>query len=185
MNLLSLLAALASILLILIVLQDGFETIILPRRVSRKFRLARMFYGTIWRLWSWLARRVRSAQRREEMLSFFGPFSLILLLTLWATMLIFAFGLLQWAMADAISAPEKGVTFGTTLYMSGTTFFTLGFGDVVPHSGLSRFCAVAEAGIGFAFLALVIGYVPVIYQAFSRREVGITLLDARAGSPPR
>ncbi|TMC24377.1 MAG: two pore domain potassium channel family protein [Chloroflexi bacterium] len=184
MNLLSLLAALASILLILIVLQDGFETIILPRRVSRKFRLARMFYGTIWRLWSWLARRVRSAQRREEMLSFFGPFSLILLLTLWATMLIFAFGLLQWAMADAISAPEKGVTFGTTLYMSGTTFFTLGFGDVVPHSGLSRFCAVAEAGIGFAFLALVIGYVPVIYQAFSRREVGITLLDARAGSPP-
>jgi hypothetical protein len=43
---------------------------------------------------------------------------------------------------------------------------------------------VIEAGIGFAFPALVIGYLPVLYQSFSRREVSITLLDARAGSPP-
>src|SRR5438132_9172615 len=43
---------------------------------------------------------------------------------------------------------------------------------------------VGEAGLGFGFLALVIGYVPVLYQAFSRREIEITLLDARAGSPP-
>lgn len=38
--------------------------------------------------------------------------------------------------------------------------------------------------MGFAFLALVIGYLPVIYQAFSRREASTSLLDARAGSPP-
>jgi len=30
----------------------------------------------------------------------------------------------------------------------------------------------------------VIGYVPLISQAFSRREVSISMLDARAGSPP-
>src|SRR5438105_12041658 len=68
--------------------------------------------------------------------------------------------------------------------MSGTTFVTLGFGDVIPLFWLGRFLAVAEAGIGFLFLALIIGYVPIIYQAFSRREVEISLLDARAGSPP-
>ncbi len=74
--------------------------------------------------------------------------------------------------------------FGSYLYMSGTTFVTLGYGDVTPLTGLGRFLAVAEAGMGFLFLALIIGYVPVIYQAFSQREINITLLDARAGSPP-
>ncbi|HVB73107.1 MAG TPA: potassium channel family protein, partial [Ktedonobacteraceae bacterium] len=61
---------------------------------------------------------------------------------------------------------------------------TLGLGDVTPASGLGRFLAVAESGMGFGFLALIIGYVPIIYQAFSRREINISLLDARAGSPP-
>src|SRR4030095_14861190 len=36
----------------------------------------------------------------------------------------------------------------------------------------------------FGMLALVIGYLPVLYQAFSRREVNISMLDARAGTPP-
>ncbi len=68
--------------------------------------------------------------------------------------------------------------------MSGTTFFTLGFGDVTPADPLGRMLAVAEAGIGFAFLASIIGYLPVLYAAFSRREIAISLLDASAGSPP-
>src|SRR5262249_35490875 len=48
----------------------------------------------------------------------------------------------------------------------------------------ARVLVVTESGLGFGFLALVISYLPVIYQAFSRREVNIVLLDARAGSPP-
>jgi hypothetical protein len=43
---------------------------------------------------------------------------------------------------------------------------------------------VLEAGGGFGVLALVIGYLPVLYQAFARRETAVSLLDARAGSPP-
>ena len=70
------------------------------------------------------------------------------------------------------------------LYLSGVTFFTLGFGDVTPVNLLGRFLTVAETGIGFAFLAVVISYLPVLYQAFSHRELTIALLDARAGSPP-
>ena len=41
-----------------------------------------------------------------------------------------------------------------------------------------------EAGMGFAFLGVVVGYLPVIYSSFSSRELEISLLDSRAGSPP-
>ena len=62
--------------------------------------------------------------------------------------------------------------------------FTLGLGDVVPHSRLARGIIIFESGVGLGFVALVIGYLPVLYQAFSRREVSVALLDSRAGSPP-
>ena len=68
--------------------------------------------------------------------------------------------------------------------MSGTNFFTLGLGDVTPTTTSARVLTTVEAGMGFGFLALVIGYLPVLSQAFSRRESAIALLDARAGSPP-
>jgi hypothetical protein len=49
---------------------------------------------------------------------------------------------------------------------------------------LARVLVVTEAGFGFGFLAAVIGYLPFIYGSFSNREVNISLLDARAGTPP-
>src|SRR5207248_7814739 len=85
----------------------------------------------------------------------------------------------------ALSLPATADdSFATYLYFSGTTFFTLGYGDVVPTGTWGRLLSVVEAGIGFGFLAVVISYLPVLYQAFSRREIAISLLDARAGSPP-
>ena len=85
---------------------------------------------------------------------------------------------------DRKFAREAEEGFTAYLYFSGTTFFTLGYGDMVPTSSWGRALSVAEAGIGFGFLAVVISYLPVLYQAFSRREITISLLDARAGSPP-
>ena len=70
------------------------------------------------------------------------------------------------------------------LYLSGETFFTLGYGDITPNNAAARALAVMEAGMGFAFLGVVIGYLPVIYNSFAAREIEISLLDARAGSPP-
>jgi hypothetical protein len=84
--------------------------------------------------------------------------------------------------AVMINGGEPGIQ--TDIYLSGTTFFTLGLGDVVPRSGLARFLVVTEAGFGFGFLAAVIGYLPFIYGSFSKREVNISLLDSRAGTPP-
>jgi len=177
------LAIILSIIFIVAIIQDSFETIILPRRISRRFGLSHFFYMMTWVPWSSIGRKMREGNRREVYLSYFGPLSVILLLVFWAVILVLAFALLQWGLSSPLNAPEKQVTLGTYIYMSGTTFVTLGLGDVTPLTGWARFLTVAEAGMGFAFLALIIGYVPVIYQAFSRREVGISLLDARAGSP--
>jgi hypothetical protein len=129
-------------------------------------------------------RSIYSGKRQETYLSFYGPLSLLLLLILWATGLIIGFALLLWASGSAIKTPEGTATFSSYLYLSGTTFFTLGLGDVIPNSPLGRGLIAFEAGMGFGFLALVIGYLPVLSQSFSRREVNISLLDARAGSPP-
>jgi hypothetical protein len=169
--------------LLAVVLWDAFETIILPRRVSRRFRLTRLFYRSTWSPWRATA-QVLPPKRREAFLGFFGPLSLLVLLGLWATGIVLAFGLLQWAAGSAVSLVGATPGFGSDVYLSGTTFFTLGLGDVVPRSSLAKALTVIEAGTGFAFLAIVIGYLPVIYQAFSRREGAIALLDARAGSPP-
>jgi hypothetical protein len=177
-------AAIGGLALLTIVLWDTFETMVLPRRVRRRVRLTRLFYGYTWMFWSAIARRIRHDERREGFLSRYGPLSLLLLLAVWALSLVLGFAILQWAIGSALNDPTGPATFGTDLYMSGTTFFTLGLGDVAPQTTLARLVAVWEAGTGFGFLALVIGYLPVIYQAFSRREASISLLDARAGSPP-
>lgn len=178
------LTAVISALLILVILQDAFETIILPRRVSRPFRFIRFFYRVTWRPWRAAARRMTSNKRRETFLSYFAPLSLILVLCVWAVGMFTAFGMLHWALDSPLQVSQGPVGLGTYLYLSGSTFFTLGYGDVTPRGSLGRALAVVEAGLGFGFLALIISYLPVIYQAFSRREANISLLDARAGSPP-
>jgi hypothetical protein len=174
----------AGLLLIAIVLWEGFETIILPRRVRRRFRLTRVYYRSSWLPWSALADKIQTQQRRETLLSFYGPLSLIGLLVLWAGALIFGFALVQYGMGSPFHAGSEMPGFAMDLYASGTTFVTLGLGDVTPTTWAARAITVWEAGFGFGFLAIVVGYLPVIYQSFSRREVIISMLDARAGSPP-
>jgi Ion channel len=167
-------------LIIALTLLEAFETIILPRRVTRRFRMTRLFYISTWKPWRAIA-RLMSDKSRETFISFYGPLSLLVLFAVWATFLILGFGLMYYSAArfDSTHPPLQ-----TCFYLSGTTFFTLGLGDVTPHTSAERVMAVFESGLGFGFLALIISYLPVIYQAFSKREVSIVLLDARAGSPP-
>ena len=177
-------AIIAAAIIIFAVLLDAFETVVLPRRVQRNFRITRWFYRNTWRPWASLAAHINSQTRRESMLGYFGPLSMIALLGLWASGLIFGFALLQYGSGDHLASAGVPITFRLLLYHSGETFFTLGYGDITPASTFSRLLAVCEAGMGFAFLGVVIGYLPTIYTAFSRREIEISLLDARAGSPP-
>jgi Ion channel len=170
--------------LLAVILWDAFETIILPRRVTRRVRLTGAFYRATAAPWLALARRMKPGKRREGFLSIYGPLSVLLLFGVWAGGLILSFGMLQYAGAGWRGGAAGLASFRAQLYLSGSTFFTLGLGDVTPHTPLARFIMVLEAGTGFGFLAVVISYLPVLYGAFSRREVNISLLDARAGSPP-
>ena len=176
--------AMLGVVLILVILWDAFETMVLPRRVTRKFRLTRLYYRNAWGLWSKIVSVIMKRKQQETFLSFFGPLSLLLLMFIWATGLISGFALVNWSAANPIRTPGETAGFFTYLYLSGTTFFTLGLGDVAPVGPLARLLTAVEAGLGFGFLALVIGYLPALNQSFSRREVNISLLDARAGSPP-
>jgi len=178
-------ALITGAVIIIAVLLDAFETVVLPRRVQRHFRITAWFYRNTWVPYAKLASHIRSQTRRETMLGYFGPLSLIGLLVLWAFGLIFGFALLQFGAGEHLSAAANTrISFGLLLYHSGETFFTLGYGDITPASGFSRTFSVIEAGMGFGFLGVVIGYLPTMYADFSRREIEISLLDARAGSPP-
>lgn len=179
-------AGLIGALIALIVVWDAFEVMVLPRRVARRVRIVRVFFRAVWKPWRGVAARIKTIKRREGLLSIFGPLSIIALIILWAVSLVFCFALVQWGLATELDLPDgvNDATFGTYRYLSGTTFATLGFGDITPRDPFGQFIAIVEAGTGFGFLALVIGYLPVLYGAFSRREINIALLDARAGSPP-
>jgi hypothetical protein len=168
------------------ILVESFETIVVPRRVVHRFRYTRLYYRNTWRIWRLAASLLASAKRREAMLSWFGPLSLLGLFASWVVGLIFAFALLHWSIGSPLLElmQEKQEGLFTYVYMSGVTFFTLGYGDVTPLAPLGRVLAVAETGMGFGFLAALISYLPLFSQAFSRREATIALLDARAGSPP-
>ena len=178
------LAAVAGLLVLFAVLWDAFETILLPRRISRRWRVSRVVLGGLWGVWSSIGRRLTARNRREDFLSLYAMLSLIGLFVVWASGLIVGFGLLYWAAGSHMATAGGPINARTDLYLSGTTFFTLGLGDVAPTSPLTRFLVVLEAGTGFGFLALLLAYVPVLYQAFSRREARITMLDEWAGSPP-
>jgi hypothetical protein len=172
------------LMLLFMALWDAFEVVILPRRVTHRFRFTRFFFRSSWRLWSSVAHWIRADRRREAFLSIFGPLSLLLLLSVWAAGMIVGFAMVHWGLGTPLNVSEGRAPRSTYFYLSGTTFFTLGLGDVTPLGPSGRVLVVIEAGVGFGFLAIVVGYLPVFYQAFSRREVSISLLDARAGSPP-
>jgi ion channel len=178
-------ASIVGVVVIFVILMDAFETVVLPRRVRRVFfRISTRFYKKSWQLWSAVALHIKDPFRREGFLAYFGPVSLFPLLGFWALGLICGFACVQYGLGEHVSLGNESITFGKVVYLSGETFFTLGYGDITPNNGAARALAVMEAGMGFAFLGVVIGYLPVIYNSFATREIEISLLDARAGSPP-
>ena len=174
----------AGLALALVILLEAFEAIILPRRVTRKVRVTRLFYRSTWAIWKFIAGKVSNRKLREALLGGYGPISLLLLIAIWASGLVLGFAIMQYGAGSAVSVHEGPAGFPLDVYLSATTFFTLGIGDVVPRTPFSRALLIAESGLGYGFLAVIVGYLPFIYSSFSRREVNITLLDARAGTPP-
>jgi hypothetical protein len=178
------LAAVVGVAVIVTILWEGFETMILPRRVTRRSRFTTYFYRPLWRSWKAIGSILGRRGLQDLWLSFFGPLSILLMLSIWVAGLIVGFGFLHWAAGSAVGHDGGNAGLFTDLYLSGNAFFTLGLGDVVPANSVGRVLMVLESGLGFGFLGLLISYLPSLNQSFARREVSISLLDARAGSPP-
>jgi hypothetical protein len=176
-------AAVGSVIVLLVILHDAFEVMLLPRRIKSRLRLVRLFFRFTWIIWSKAARSIGSndSNKRHIFLSLYGPLSMVWLLIVWAAGLIAGFGTLYWVL-DA--GQTVRLSWPDQLYFSGATFFTVGYGDVVPSTGMEKLLVVLEAGTGLGFIAIVIGYLPVLYQLFARREAKVIMLDAAAGSPP-
>ncbi|MGH9529650.1 MAG: ion channel, partial [Terriglobales bacterium] len=138
------LTTVAGLVLIFSVLLDAFETIVLPRRVQRHFRLTAWFYRRTWRPWRALARHIKTSSRRENFLGYFGPLSLIFLLALWAFCLILGFAFLQYGFGKHVQLGSEKINLWTILYLSGETFFTLGLGEVLPTAVPGRVLTVLE-----------------------------------------
>lgn len=175
----------AGVACIFVALLDAFQTVVLPRRAIGRFRITHIFYVVTWWPWSHVTERIKHARKRETAFSYYGPLSLLLLIVVWAGALVLGFALILYSLRLPFADPLHAYAgFASDIYLSGTTLFTLGLGDIAPHTSAARLLLVLESGMGLGFLAMVIGYFPVLYGAFSRREVTISLLDARAGSPP-
>jgi hypothetical protein len=174
------LVAIAAVAVIGLVLFEFFVSFLLPQRVKREARFARWVLVALWRTWRFGARRLR-APNAETFLGYFGPIGLLAMLATWVVALIVAFAALQWALGDGLVRPgPNGVV--RDLYYSGGTFFSAAT-DLRAVGG-ARLVEITEAIAGYLVLFAAIGYVPALFQAYSRREVAVSQLDPRAGSPP-
>jgi len=169
--------------IVALMLLEIFLSFLLPRRVKRDPRMVRWVFAYGWRPWRGLARRL-PAQAGDTMLGLYGPLGLLLNLALWVLAMMLGYACLQWAGGSHLGVPRGTVDFGNDLYFSAATMTTDGPSSLAAQSTFARAVQVIDAGSGLAVLAIVIGYLPALYQAFSRREATVSQLDARAGSPP-
>jgi len=178
------LAFAAGIVILVTTMLDVFRVLVMPRAARGRYRLSRLLFLWLWRPWRWIALRARTEAGRERFLAGASPMSLFVLLAAWAALTVFGYGLVLWSPLFVHGVHgSQAESLGTAVYLSGASLFTIGFGDVVATGG-TRVVVIVEGANGLMLIALVIGYLPVLYQAFNRREVGILMLDARAGAPP-
>jgi len=169
---LRILAVIAGVAVVIAAIGSAVKTVVLPRasasRITRSvFLLLRWVFGRV-------ARPSMSFRRRDRILGAYAPLGLMATLAAWLTLVLAGFTLIFWGIE------ERGLRAAFDL--SGSSLFTLGFSR--PEGLGSTTLIFIEAAIGLFLLALLITYLPTIYAAFSRREVGITALEVRAGSPP-
>ncbi len=168
--------------LVVLVLHDIFQSVIVPRWSSRRWRIAPVFTDRLWPLWRNLAHRKPEGDSREDFLGTFAPFALMLTLVLWVSCLLLGFGIVFWSLRSHFTPTVHSP--GEAIYIAGVTLLTIGFGDYAPTDLFARTLALMAGASGLAVFALVISLLFTLYNAFERREVLALGLDARAGSPP-
>jgi hypothetical protein len=168
-------AVVVGFLIVVLVGTDAISTLVTMRRARRRWWPTEVFYRWTWRAWRRMARRIRDDGRRESFLSVYGPASLLGLLVVWVSLQLLGWTFVWLGLRDELSGDVHN--FGDALYYAGVGFFTIGFGDIVPTRGVARPLTLVEAFTGLLTTALVIGYLPTLYSAYSRREESLPTLD--------
>jgi len=172
------------ILLVAASLNDLFQSVIVPRAVGRRYRPS--YYQTrgLWSVWPALANRMhaRNEDAREDFLAVFAPLNLVLMLMLWSLLVLIGYGLIFYALREQVHPALT--TFGEAFYFAGTSFFTIGFGDFVGNTGITRLVSLAAGASGFGIISTTAAFLFAIFGAFQAREQFVVAVGARAGSPP-
>lgn len=171
----TILATVIGVALVATAAADALNTLVTTRLQSGRLWPTELYYRSTWIVWRSVARRLKEGQRRETFLSIYGPLSLLGLLVMWITLQILGWGFLWWAHRSGFDAIGG---LGEAIYFSGVSFFTVGFGDVIPTEGFTRALVLIEAFAGLGTTALVIGYLPTLYGAYSARETQLLMLDS-------
>jgi hypothetical protein len=164
---------LLGLLLVARVVFSAIQTFVLPR--SANDRLSRFVFVTLLRLFRLFVRKTRTYEQRDRIMAFFAPIGVLTLIPIYLFLIFLGFAAMYWALGNV--GP-----FEEALKVSGSSVTTLGYaapGDL--PDGLLMF---AEASTGLILVAVLIAYLPTMYNAFQRREQAVTLLEVRAGSPP-
>ena len=166
------LVAIVALAVIYLTLGSAVRTVVLPRGVPAKIGRA-VFIGMrmVFRV---RAGRNATYEKRDAVMASYGPVSLLVLLGTWMVLVFASYVGLYWA--TGAHHPRDAFE------LSGSSLFTLGFDR--PGDGVSLVMSFTESALGLFLLALLITYLPSLYQAFSRREALVTALEIRAGSPP-
>jgi hypothetical protein len=161
----------AGILIVVATAWNVFTALVLPRITSSRITagVTKMISGAV-RI---ISPHLPTYEVRDRVLSFVGPASMVTLFGLWVALLILGFGLIIWWNA--------GIAFASAIGIAGSSLFTLGIVSA-PGAG-PHTLEILAAGMGLLVIALVIAYLPALYNAFAARETEVTLLDARGGSP--
>jgi hypothetical protein len=172
------------LLLILASLNDVFQSVIVPRAVGRRLRPSYYQARILWTMWPRVARRIypNNEDAREDFLAAFAPFNLVANLMNWSLLLLIGYGAIFFALREQVH-PTLG-SFGEAFYFAGTSFFTIGFGDYVGNTGLTRLASLAAGASGFGIISTTTAYLFAIFGAFQNREQFVVTVGARAGAPP-
>jgi hypothetical protein len=164
------------------ILNDVFQSVVVPRPTPARYRLTRWVVRPGWRTWRAIGLRAGSSGDRERILGVFAPLVVVVLLVLWLSGLVLGYALIFYGLRTQLHPLVQD--FPTALYFAGTSVLTIGFGDFVATSGMARLLALTAGGAGLGTIALAISFLFSLYGSFQRREILIVTLDARAGAPP-
>jgi hypothetical protein len=170
--------------LVLLTMNDVFQSVIVPRAVGRHFRMSFYAWRWAWKIWPALAWKAAggSDERREDFLAVFAPGMLIGLLVMWGTLLVLGYGAILWGLRGGLAPAIH--SYGPAAYFAGTSLTTIGFGDVVGRSAGTRFFSIVAGATGLAFFAILTAYLFALFASFQARETFVVMLGARTGTPP-